>query len=134
MKTACKVFIIIGIVVGFFWIAPPIVGFIALDKLKTARTKSDLTAVGVCTLLFCSLIGGILMLCIPETELNEDQAGFVQNSLDANTEKPSPKVSESQEEVVENIEKLKKLKEQGVLSDKEYEMLRKREINKLLGD
>ena len=26
-------------------------------------------AVGVCTLLFCSLIGGILTLCIPEDDL-----------------------------------------------------------------
>ena len=69
MKTVAKVFIILGMIVGCWTIFPIIVGIFALKKLNTAKTKSDLTAMGVVTLLFCNLIGGILMLCISEEEL-----------------------------------------------------------------
>ncbi|MBQ7935364.1 MAG: hypothetical protein IJ407_04015 [Clostridia bacterium] len=69
MKTAAKVFIIIGIVVGFIGIIPPIVGFIALNKLKKATKKSELTGIAIVTLLFCNLIGGILMLCLSDADL-----------------------------------------------------------------
>lgn len=70
MKTAAKVFIIIGMVVGFWMILPLIFGFIALNKLKNAKSKDELTVVAILTLLFCNLIGGILMLCIPAEEFN----------------------------------------------------------------
>lgn len=69
MKTAAKVFIILGMVFQCFLIFPIIVGAIALKKLKTATTKSELTVIAIVTLLFCNLIGGILMLCIDEKEL-----------------------------------------------------------------
>ncbi len=71
MKTAAKVFIIIGMVVGFWTILPLIFGFIALKKLKTATTKSELTVPAVLCLLFCNIIGGVLMLCIKEEELTQ---------------------------------------------------------------
>lgn len=69
MKTAAKVFIIIGMVCGCVAIFPIIVGAIALKKLKTAQTKSDLTVMGIVTLLFCNVIGGILMLLIKDEDL-----------------------------------------------------------------
>lgn len=69
MKTAAKVFTIIGMVVGFWTIIPLIVGFIALKKLKTATTKSELTAIAIVNLIFCSLIGGIIMLCLSDADL-----------------------------------------------------------------
>lgn len=70
MKTAAKVFIIIGIVLEFYLIVPLIVGVIALKKLKRAQNKDELVTIGVLTLIFCSMVGGILMLCIPEEDLN----------------------------------------------------------------
>ncbi len=69
MTTAAKVFIIMGMVFQCFMIFPIIVGAIALKKLKTATTKSELTGIAIVTLLFCNLIGGILMLCIDEKDL-----------------------------------------------------------------
>jgi hypothetical protein len=45
-----------------------IVGPIALHKLAVATSRSELIGIGVCTLIFCSTIGGILMLCIPDSE------------------------------------------------------------------
>lgn len=69
MKTAAKVFIILGMVFGFWMIVPLIVGSIALKKLNNAKSKSELTGVAICTLLFVNLIAGILMLCINDEQL-----------------------------------------------------------------
>lgn len=69
MKTAAKVFTIIGMITGFWMIIPLIVGFIALKKLKTAQTKAELTTIAIVNLIFCSLIGGILMLCLKDQDL-----------------------------------------------------------------
>lgn len=66
MKTAAKVFIIIGIVVGFISIVAPIFGFMALNQMKQGRKPE--TWLCVCVLLFCNLIGGILLLAADESE------------------------------------------------------------------
>lgn len=65
MVTAAKVFIIIGIIAGFITIIAPIVGFVALNKMKMGKPS---TGVCVLVLLFCSLIGGILLLVADENE------------------------------------------------------------------
>ena len=68
MKTAAKIFTIIGMVAGALFIVPIIVGALALKKMKTATCKSDLTVMAVLNLLFCNLIGGILMLCLKDSD------------------------------------------------------------------
>lgn len=73
MKKASKIFIIIGMIVGCVAILPIIFGVLALKKLEEAKTASELTTMGVLVLLFCSLIGGILMLCIKDQDLVENQ-------------------------------------------------------------
>ncbi len=65
MKTAAKVFIIIGMVVGFWLILPLIFGGIALSQMKT---KKPSIGISICVLLFCSLLGGIFLLCSNESE------------------------------------------------------------------
>lgn len=63
MKTAAKVFIILGMIVGFWTILPLIFGGIALSKMK----KNELTTGWkVCVLIFVNMIAGILLLCMPE--------------------------------------------------------------------
>mgnify|MGYP007022031768 CR=1 FL=1 len=62
MKTAAKVFIMI---VGFWMILPLIFGGIALSQMKTQKPS---TGISVCVLLFCSLIGGILLLVSKEED------------------------------------------------------------------
>ena len=63
MKTAAKVFIILGMIMGAVAILPLIFGGIALSKMK----KNELTTGWkVCVLLVVSVIGGILLLCMPE--------------------------------------------------------------------
>ena len=71
--TAAKIFIIIGMVVSFFLIIPIIVGVLSLIQLSTAKQKSDITIMGVLTLLFCSLIGGIIMLCITDKDFGRKE-------------------------------------------------------------
>ncbi len=65
METAAKVFIIIGMICGFWTILPLVFGIIALNKMK----KNEMTTGWkVCTLIFVNLIAGILLLCMPEKQ------------------------------------------------------------------
>lgn len=70
MKTAAKVFIIIGMIVGAIAILPLVFGGITLSKMKTATCKDDLTVWAVLTLLFCSLLGGIFLLCCKDEDFS----------------------------------------------------------------
>ena len=72
MELAAKIFTIIGMVTGVIAIIPVIVGFLALKKMKTATCKKDLTVMAVLNLIFCNMIGGILMLCLPESEFTQE--------------------------------------------------------------
>ena len=65
MKTAAKVFIILGMIIGFWMILPLIFGGIALKQMKTQKPS---TGISVCVLLFCSLLGGIFLLCSKDEE------------------------------------------------------------------
>ena len=65
MKTAAKVFIIIGMICGCWMILPLIFGGIALGQMKTQKPS---TGICVCVLLFCSLLGGIFLLCSKDEE------------------------------------------------------------------
>ena len=69
MKAAAKVFIILGMIVGFWMILPLIFGGMALKKLNTATSKSELTGTAILVLLFVNMIGGILMLCLKDQDL-----------------------------------------------------------------
>ncbi len=66
MKTAAKVFIIIGMITGFWTILPLIFGGIALSKMS----KNQLTTGWkICVLLFVNLIAGIILLCMPNEQV-----------------------------------------------------------------
>ena len=69
MKTAAKVFIILGMVLQFWMIFPLVLGIFALKKINSATQKSELTGWAIVTLICVNTIGGILMLLIPESEL-----------------------------------------------------------------
>ena len=72
MKTAAKVFIIINMIFLFWLIFPLVVGILALGKLNTAKKKDDLVVMGVITILFCSLLGGVFMLLVTDEELQKN--------------------------------------------------------------
>ena len=65
MKTAATIFIVIGMIVGFWTILPLIFGGIALGQMKTQKPS---TGMCICVLLFVSLLGGIFLLCSKDEE------------------------------------------------------------------
>ena len=73
MKVAAKIFIIIGMIVGFWMILPIIFGAITLKKLGNGTLT---TGWKVVCLIFVSLLGGIFLLCSKDTDyaLNAPQA------------------------------------------------------------
>jgi len=73
MKVAAKVFIIIGMIVGFWMVLPIIFGAITLKKLGNGTLT---TGWKVVCLIFVSLLGGIFLLCSKDTDyaLNAPQA------------------------------------------------------------
>ena len=68
MKTAAKIFTILGMVIGALAIYPIIVGLLALNKMKKATCKKDLTVWAIANLILCSPIGGILMLLLKDED------------------------------------------------------------------
>ena len=68
MKQAAKIFTIIGMVAGVWTIIAPIVGYLALKKMKEATCKADLQTMAIVNLLFCNMIVGILMLCLKDED------------------------------------------------------------------
>ncbi len=59
MKLAAKIFLIIGMVVGFWMILPLVFGIITLSKMSKGQPVP--TWLKICDLLFVNLIGGILL-------------------------------------------------------------------------
>ena len=128
-------------IVGCILILPIIFGALSISKINSATEKSELVGLGICTLLFCSLLGGIFMLCIPDSELkpkaeyqtNVQNNTYIQNSTSEqnSTSAQNSKQEKSEvETVAERLTKLKNLKDTGTISDEEYERMRKDILNK----
>lgn len=79
MKSAAKVFIWIGMIIGAVFIYPLVVGILALKRINTAQNKEELQVFGILVTLFCSLLGGIFMLCIKDEELKNNPIVIVAN-------------------------------------------------------
>ena len=121
MKTAAKVFIILGMIFGCIAILPLIFGGIGLSKINSAKDRSELVGMGVCVLLFCSLLGGIFMLCIP----NEQLAGAGEQNQQVVVNVHPTQTKQSDDDATEKLAKLKNLKDSGAISDEEFERMKK---------
>lgn len=92
MKTAAKVFIWIGIILQGIFVFPIIVGFFALKKINNESPASYKEfAILVC--FFCSLLGGIFMLCLDDGTENTE-SGACKKAVIARIKK--------QHEIIEN--------------------------------
>lgn len=131
MKSAAKVFIWIGMISGAIAIFPLVIGILALKKLDEAKTKDELTGWAIATVICCSTLGGIFMLCITEEELDENSTN--QNPAQPKTENPSQSTTEySSSTIEEELAKTKALYDKGLLDEEEYQSIRKSIISKHL--
>ena len=69
MKTAAKVFTILGMIFTFWLIYPIILGYFILKKLDEATVRQELTTWGIIDLIFVSFLGGLFMLLIRDEDL-----------------------------------------------------------------
>lgn len=109
MKIGCRIFILIGMVLGLFLVFPFVVGIIALIKLEQVKDKNELFHIGIITLLFCSLFGGILLLLI-----SNEQLGISRSNKNS--------------EEYECLMSIKKLYECNIIDEKTYEEKKKKYI------
>lgn len=102
-------------------------GSFAISDLNKSRKR---IWVGVCNLVFCGLVGGILYLCWkPEVApVNNNKDGYyTPTDYDA----PTTPMNNDKEDVSEILLKLNKLYEEGIISKEEYEEKRKKYVDKL---
>ena len=102
-------------------------GIFAISDLNKNRKRIQ---VGVCNLVFCGLVGGILYLCWkPEVApVNNNKDGYyTPTDYDA----PTAPINNDKEDVSEILLKLNKLYEEGIISKEEYEEKRKKYVDKL---
>lgn len=97
-------------------IASLLVAHFTLKSLKVATKKDDIIGISVVCLIFSSIIGGIVLL-------SSDDKDFVANT--------NAKTSKSQEDseltpLEKNLKKIRNMKESGVISQEEYDQLRKK--------
>ena len=97
-------------------IASLLVAHFTLKSLKVATKKDDIIGISVVCLIFSSIIGGIVLL-------SSDDKDFVA-STNAKTSK-SQKDSELTP-LEKNLKRIRNMKESGVISQEEYDQLRKK--------
>ena len=102
-------------------------GSFAISDLNKNRKR---IWVGVSSLIFCGLVGGILYLCWqPEVApVNNNKDGYY---TPADYDAPTTPMNNDKEDVSEILLKLNKLYEEGIISKEEYEEKRKKYVDKL---
>lgn len=135
--------------VWVLWVIFVIIRLIILIWRQVAVENGNKVGCGVCTLLFASLIGGILTLCIPEDQLGgytsssyhssssyRPSSSSSSSSYSSSSYRPTTSTSSStqttkkvltEDEKIELINKYKKLLDDGVITEEEFEK-KKREI------
>lgn len=97
-------------------IASLLVAHFTLKSLKVATKKDDIIGISTVCLIFSSIIGGIVLL-------SSDDKDFVAST--------NAKTSKSQEDseltpLEKNLKRIRNMKESGVISQEEYDQLRKK--------
>lgn len=111
MKTAAKIFLILGMVLYFYLIFPIVLGVIAIKKLEDEKsTYEDIRLWGILSLFLVSPLGGVFMLLIKPEEL-----GGYTNENRSNTG-----LLTRNSEVTNRLLELKKLFDDGIIDSDTY--------------
>ena len=116
MKTAAKVFLIIGMIVQGILIFPLVLGLFALDKLENGN-KDQMTTWGIISIFFVSTLGGIFMLIYANDEKqasSEPQRSYEQSGQFTTS-------SGNRDDAVTKLKELKDLYDQGILDETTYQ-------------
>ena len=115
MKQAAKVFLVLGCVSGALLIFPLIIGINAYQKLDSVTKRDDLTGWAIAVLLLVNLIAGICMLCLTDADLADGA-----NQEAAKTASPASPTKDRSDEAYDGLIRLKKLLDDGLISEEEY--------------
>ena len=123
MKTAAKVFLIIGMILGFYLIFPIVLGSITIRKINEAKSSEELTKWGIISIFLVSTLGGIFVLCIKDEDLlSDNNSDNFEEVVDENViyDNPSQRLIE-----------LKELKDEGIIDENTYQEKRKKYLEEL---
>ncbi len=126
MKTLAKFFIVLGMIFKFYLIFPIIIGIISINKINNARSTSDIQIFGILSAIFVSLLGGVFMLCIKDSDLGNDIEYHNHN----NTNKDN-NFSKKHENIEGQLEMLNKLYDEGFMTKDEYNERRNKLLNEI---
>lgn len=101
-------------------IAAIVVGHITLKRLENCKNKDDMLVISIVCLIFCSSIAGIILLLMDEKEFNIGNEVKKEHTKEENSGVSS---------LEKKINDLKRLKENGLITEDEYEALRKKTIS-----
>lgn len=113
MKTAAKVFIIIGMIFQFFFILPIVFGILALRELDEGKKS---TWLGVCLILFCSTLGGVF---------------FLISDVDQKKTSKTKQIETNHDEHVDLLRRYKQLLDDGVITQEEYDEKRREILDRM---
>lgn len=139
MKSVAKVFIILSMIFGCILILPIVIGALTLSNMEKAKCKDDMMVWGILCLFFCSIIAGILILCMSEDEFKNPIVG-TSNNYDitsstivnpSSNNTSTTKTANDNEEVYEKLKELKKLYDSGAIDENIYLAKRQKYIDKL---
>lgn len=121
MKKLAKIFLILGICFTFYLVYPIILGVYSIKRLNRAKTVDELRSWGLISLFFVSVIGGVLMLCIRQEELDEAR----------DTKIISPTGYSSDYDPSLHLIELKKFFDEGIIDEQTYNEKRKKYMEEL---
>ena len=123
--------------VWFLWIIFLILRLVILIWRQSSVSRGYKVGCGVCTLLFVSLIGGILTLCIPNDQLSENYVPASSYKptittpippieVDSESRKPATLIDPlTEQEKADLILKYKKMCDEGIITQEEFEAKKK---------
>ena len=120
MRKAAKVFLVIGMILGFYMIFPIILGSITIRKLNTASSRDELRPWGIISILFVSVLGGIFVLSVRDDELVGVETVSVNETGYESDNDPAQKLLE-----------LKSLLDDGIIDQETYQEKKKKYLEDL---
>ena len=115
MKKVTKVFLVLGCVYGSLLVFPLIIGINAYKKIDSVTKRDELTGWAIAVLLLVNLIAGICMLCLSDADLAD---GTNQETTKALS--PTSPTKDRLDEAYDGLIRLKKLLDDGLISEEEY--------------